>query len=102
MINAIKLGSFVAAPDSDPYLADCVDTANDLIKAYTGAVTIPESVLDRATLEVAADLYHRRSARNGVAGFDDNDINPVPVRINRDPLVPARPILAPYMGVPIA
>ena len=37
MINAVKLGSFVAAPDTDPYLNDWVETANDLIKAYTDA-----------------------------------------------------------------
>ena len=103
-ITPTDLAAFVAAPSTDPYLQACCDEASELVSTYAGpsAASVPIAVYRRATLEVAADLYHRRSARNGVAGFDDNDLTPAPVRINRDPLVPARPILRPWLGVGIA
>lgn len=102
MLTSETLAAFVGAPTSDTYLASCVTEATELVTHAIGAATVPESVRDLATREVAADIYHRRSARNGVAGFDDSDIAPAPVRINRDPMVAARPILRPYLGVAIA
>ena len=99
-MDAPALARFVGAPASDPYVAECAA----LVAAHVGdrASAVPARVMARAVLEVGADLYHRRSARNGIAAFEESDIAPAPVRINRDPLVPARPILAPWMGVPIA
>lgn len=59
------------------------------------ATDAPEVIVDRAVIEVAADLFHRRNAPNGIvnaqfAGFDGA---PAAVRISRDPLAPAYPIL---------
>lgn len=85
------------------FVNECATEAVDLIEHYTaGTRGIPESVLLRATIEVAADLYHRRTARNGIAGFDDSELGAAPMRINRDPLAAARPILAPFLGAAIA
>lgn len=101
---AAALAPFVGARAVDPYISQCAIEAVDMVMHYIGAEkdSIPASVFQRACVEVGADLYHRRSARNGIAGFEDTDITSAPVRINRDPLVPARPILAPYMKVGIA
>lgn len=101
---ASALAPFVGARAVDPYISQCAVEAVDMVMHYIGAEkdSIPASVFHRACVEVGADLYHRRSARNGIAGFEDTDITSAPVRINRDPLVPARPILAPYMKVGIA
>lgn len=101
---ASALAPFVGARTVDPYISQCAVEAVDMVLHYIGAEkdSIPASVFHRACVEVGADLYHRRSARNGIAGFEDTDITSAPVRINRDPLVPARPILAPYMKVGIA
>lgn len=101
---AAALAPFVGARAVDPYISQCAVEAVDMVLHYIGAEkdAIPASVFHRACVEVGADLYHRRSARNGIAGFEDTDITSAPVRINRDPLVPARPILAPYMKVGIA
>lgn len=97
----VRLAAFVKAPESDQeFLQDCVDTARDLIDAATGDAEVPVDVYDRAALEVAADLYHRRQTRLGVAGFADNDLNPI--RITRDPLAAARGFLAPYLKGPFA
>lgn len=102
MISAADLAAFVGAPASDPYLETCVAEAAEMVKHAIGGARVPEEIKRIATREVAADIYHRRSARNGVAGFDDSDITPAPVRINRDPMIAARPILRPYLGVAIA
>lgn len=101
---ASALAPFVGARTVDPYISQCAVEAVEMVVHYVGAEkdAIPASVFHRACVEVGADLYHRRSARNGIAGFEDTDISAAPVRINRDPLVPARPILAPYMKVGIA
>ena len=101
---AAALAPFVGARAVDPYISQCAVEAVEMVVHYIGEEkdAIPASVFHRACVEVGADLYHRRSARNGIAGFEDTDITSAPVRINRDPLVPARPILAPYMKVGIA
>lgn len=100
-VDATELSRFVSAPQDDPYLGACVTEATALVEKLAGdrLSTIPVPVADRAILEVSADLYHRRATRNGIAGFDDTEISASPVRINRDPLTPARPILAPWIGV---
>ena len=102
MISVADLAAFVGAPASDPYLETCVEEATEMVRQAIGNARVPEEIKRIAVREVAADIYHRRSARNGVAGFDDSDITPAPVRINRDPMVAARPILRPYLGVAIA
>lgn len=96
-----RVSLFVKAPATAPAVAfveACTKEAQGLVTvAASGTWTdIPASVLDRAIIEVAADLYHRQSTRLGVSGFADNDLNPV--RITRDPMAAARPILAPYLA----
>lgn len=94
--------AYVGSNDSATAAAS-QEAAVELVDAYLSGwftespqVVIPPSVLDRAYLEVAAELFHRKSTRNGVAQFATADTM-APIRINRDPLSPARPILAPYL-----
>lgn len=84
------------------YLQECVTEGTELVTHHIGAVPVPPSVTDRAVLEVAADLYYRRRSRNGVSVFDGPDGMPEPMRISRNPMLAAAPILAPYLGVGIA
>lgn len=83
------------------FLARCVSEANDLVTGYAGAAGVPEAVLDRAVLETAADLFYRRSTRNGVADFEGID-GLQPIRVNRDPLAAAYPLLRRYVGAGLA
>lgn len=108
----VRLAAFVKAPESDQeFLQDCTNTARQLVTEAADATggrfnagttyrALPDDVYDRAVIEVAADLYHRRQTRLGVAGFADNDLNPI--RITRDPLAAARGFLAPYLKGPFA
>lgn len=84
------------------FLSSCAEEAIELVDTYAGTAVVPAVVMIRAYLEVAADLWHRRTARNGVAGFEDAEISPSPVRINRDPMTPAYPLLRPYVTPGIA
>lgn len=62
----------------------------------------PKHVLDRALLEVGAELYHRRTSRNGIAGLDGGPDSIAPLRIARDPMRACYDILRPYMKPAIA
>jgi hypothetical protein len=100
-----QLAGYVGASD-DAYVDHCLATAETLIGAYLsgyglldedGTLTgVPDEIADRAVLEVASELYHRRNAPNGVAQFATMDA--APIRIARDPMVAARPLLAPYVA----
>jgi hypothetical protein len=74
----------------------CLDTATSLVSRYIGEATIPSAVLNQALLVVASEVYHRRSAPNGIAQFASMDGSPV--RVAKDPMNPAYAILKPYVG----
>lgn len=89
------LRDYVSAPSSlDTYLSDCLDVAAELVLQDAPAAT-PEAVKARAILEVGAELYHRRNAPNGIKSFGDID-GAGAIRVARDALVAARPLLDPY------
>lgn len=103
MITWTDLQAYVAAPAEDQdYLDLCVKQAADMVKQHIRNRNVPESALDAATLEVAANLYQRRTSRRDVMNFSDGTVMPAQIRPALDPLTPARPILKPYLGVGIA
>lgn len=97
-MNATDLQEYVGAPDSDAaYVEQCWDEATSLVSIYVGDVEIPIAILDRASLEVGSELYHRRQAPNGIAQFSSMD--GTPVRVARDPMLGAYPLLNRYIGL---
>lgn len=111
MISVDDLRAYVgASPSDDAFTGACLATAKSLIAGHLGVKVIdgivaesvvPEPVLDRATLEVGSELFHRRQAPNGIAQFASPDGGQA-VRVARDPMVAARPILAPFMPLGFA
>lgn len=111
MITTDDLRTYVgASPTDDAFIGACLVTATSLIAAHCGVEvvggivagsTVPEPVLDRATLEVGSELFHRRQAPNGIAQFASPD-GGQGVRVARDPMVAARPILAPFLPLGFA
>lgn len=81
----------------DAYIQDCLDEATDMVTAFTADQTIPTVAFDRAVKEVLSELYHRRNAPNGIAQFSQYDGGPI--RVARDPMVGAYPILSRYMVI---
>lgn len=95
-----KLARYVTATAGDEYVADCANEADDMVATAIGTATVPASVRARAVLECGAELFHRRSSRNGIAGLDSPDF--APMRIARDPMKAAMPYLSPYLGPVLA
>ncbi|GMA34738.1 hypothetical protein [Demequina litorisediminis] len=96
-MTATDLLVYVNAGDSDlPFITECHAEATDLVAVYVGDAEVPETVLGRAVKEVGAELFHRRSTKNGVAQFATPDAQPI--RVARDPMVAAYPILNRYVG----
>lgn len=80
----------------DAYIERTYATAVALVATDLGGdiFNVPVEVLDRVHLLVGADLFHMRGTKNGVSQFASPDAGAI--RIGRDPLQAARPILAPY------
>jgi hypothetical protein len=97
-----KLPAHVDQPVADEHTDDAAAEALELATTLAGsrAEAIPVAIAMRGCLEVAADLYYRRTARNGIVGLNSLEVQPV--RINRDPLTAVRPLWAPYLGPGIA
>lgn len=85
----------------ETFLVSCWEEAGDLISDYIGEHVVPASVAHRAQLEVAAELFHRRQAPGGITQFATID-GPSPVRMARDPLLAAYPLLDRYLPAGLA
>jgi len=71
------------------------------VNRFIGVAVVPADVLDRAKIECGSELYHRRSAPNGIAQFATLDGGSA-IRVARDPMVAAIPLLQPFVGLGIA
>lgn len=90
------LKSYVGATDSDDtFTESCWDQSVHLVNNFADADVVPEDLMDRAYLECGSELYHRRSAPNGIAQFTSYDGSPV--RIARDPMTPVYALLRRYV-----
>lgn len=85
--------------NSDDGLNDAWETGEALVTAFVAGATVPAPVLKQATLKTAAELFHQRSAPQGIAQFADQ--TGAPVRTARDPLTGAYPLLRPFAGLGI-
>jgi hypothetical protein len=94
-MTAERLASYVGTNNANGFVTHCWDEAVELVNAYVDGAEIPESTLTRAQLEVGAELFHRKSTKNAVAQFATPDAQPI--RIARDPMVAAYPLLARHM-----
>ena len=93
----------------DVLLTRCLVLATTLVVTYLAdnleaedVAAVPSNVHDQAVLTAAADLFHQSKAPNGVAmqeyDVGDGDVSATPIRISRDPLRGARPVLDMYVG----
>jgi hypothetical protein len=92
------LKQFVGAhDDDDAYVTSCFDTAVTLVEGFIGTKVVPLSIKDRAVLITGSELFHQRNAPQGIAQFAATD--GAPIRVARDPMVGAYPLLARFMVV---
>lgn len=95
-VSVSDFQNYVGTKEDGAFVDSCLNSANLLVSQYIGKAPVPATVRDQATLIVASEMFHRRSAPNGVAQFASMDGNPV--RIAKDPMNAAYPILMPFIG----
>ena len=82
---------------TDAELTPVLTSATHLVDKATSGRDVPGEILTLAVHKVAAELWAARDAVGGiVAGYSDLGGS---VRLARDPMIAARPILAPWIGV---
>lgn len=96
-----EVATYVGGVPVTDYLKGCVAVASQAVAYHIRACQVPEETRRRAVMEVAAELYHRKSAPNGIKSYGDLD-GVAAVRVARDAMVAARPLLAPYLPLAIA
>jgi hypothetical protein len=100
-VTALDLQAYVGAPDSDiDYVTDCFNEAHALVDKFVGTATVPLTIMNRAKLECGSELFHRRSAPNGISQFASIDGSAI--RISRDPMIGARKVLEPWLPIGVA
>lgn len=98
-VDATKLRNHAhAGPQiTDEELNDCLESAAELLKELIGRKVVPPKTYDRALLLVANEQLQQDLAPNGLLNQQfDNGTEAIPIRIGRDPLTPAYPILEPF------
>lgn len=96
---AVTLAEFQAyvGTDETSFPQTCLDAANAHVGRFIGTVdTVPNDIHEQAILICASELFHRRSAPNGISQFASMDGSAV--RVARDPMTAVYPLLLPYCG----
>ena len=96
-VTLADLQAYIGTDETGDFIESCLSAGNALVGNYIGEVdTVPAEVHNQAILIAASELYHRRSAPNGIAQFASMDGQPV--RVGKDPLAAVYPLLLPYVG----
>lgn len=100
-VDLASLRQYVGASEgeADVLLQGCLEEAVALVDQYAGGAAVPLVILDRAYTEVAADLFNRRNAPNGVINQQFAlEGGGQAVRIARDPMAAAYKLLQRWVG----
>lgn len=99
-VTLTEFKDYVGTKDASDFPQSCLTAGSALVTKYVGTVTtVPTEIVDQATLMAASELFHRRNAPNGIAQFAD--FGGAAVRVGSDPMVAARQILLPYLGMAV-
>jgi len=96
---AVTLAEFQAyvGTDETTFPQSCLTAGNAHVGRFIGSVdTVPNDIHEMAILICASELFHRRSAPNGISQFASGDGSAV--RVARDPMTAVYPLLLPYCG----
>ena len=93
-VTVAQLQAYVGTKEEGTFIQSCLTSADLMVKNYIGTAAVPTTIKDQAVLITASEMFHRRSAPNGVAQFASLDGSPV--RIAKDPMNAAYPLLLPF------
>ena len=91
------LQAYIGTEETGDFINSCLTAGENLVDNYIGEVeTVPEQIHDQAVLICASELFHRRSAPNGIAQFATADGSPI--RVGKDPMTAVYPLLLPFVN----
>jgi hypothetical protein len=97
VVTLAEFRAYVGTDEESTFVTECLDAGKSLVARYVDEVTgIPEHIKNQCVLIASSELFHRRSAPNGVAQFASMDGSPV--RVAKDPMNAVYPLLLPYVG----
>jgi hypothetical protein len=97
VVTLAELQAYVGTDETGSFIQSCLDSGIAQVGNYVGVITVvPDQIHRQATLICSSELFHRRSAPNGVAQFASLD--GTPVRVAKDPMGAVYPLLLPYVG----
>jgi len=94
-VTVEQLQDYVGTKEVGAFIDGCLTSANSLVSNYIKTAAVPLTIRDQAVLTVASELFHRRSAPNGVAQFASMD--GTPIRVAKDPMNSVYPILLAFV-----
>ena len=94
-VTVEQFQNYVGTKEDGEFVERCITTARILITNYVRDAEVPEAIKDSSILTVASELFHRRSAPNGIAQFASMDGSPV--RVAKDPMNAVYPLLLPFV-----
>ena len=91
------LQAYIGTEETGDFINSCLTAGENLVDNYIGEIeTVPEQIHDQAVLICASELFHRRSAPNGIAQFASMDGQPM--RMGKDPMSAVYPLLLPFVS----
>lgn len=88
---------YVGTKDTSDFPELCLDGGNALVGRLIGDNdTVPADIHKQAILIASSELFHRRSAPNGISQFAD--ASGQAVRVGKDPLSAVYPLVLPFIG----
>ena len=96
-VTVEDLQAYIGTEETGDFIESCLSAGNAMVGNYIGEVdSVPHEVHHQAILICASEIFHRRSAPNGIAQFASMD--GAPVRVAKDPMGAVYPLLLPYVG----
>lgn len=96
-VTVAELQAYIGTEETGDFIESCLSAGNAMVGNYIGSVdTVPNEVHRQAILICSSEIYHRRSAPNGIAQFASMDGSPI--RVAKDPMGAVYPLLLPYVG----
>ena len=97
IVTLEEFQAYVGTDETGEFVQSCLDAGHNLVSNYIGTIeTVPNEVQVQSILICSSELFHRRSAPNGVAQFASFD--GAPIRVAKDPMNAVYSLLQRYVG----
>lgn len=95
-VSLADLQAYIGTEETGEFIEECLDAGKALVNNYIGEGEVPSHIRYQAELIASSELFHRRSAPNGISQFASMDGQPV--RMGKDPMTAVYPLLLPFLG----